>query len=580
MSGPEADRQDQLERIRHSCAHILAQATSELFPGTRLWVGPPIDHGFYYDMDVPGGISDTDLPKIQKRMKKIVGRNHAFERQVLSREDAYARWDGDPYKTALIDGVPEDEEVSCVSHGDFTDLCRGHHTERTLECKHFRLTKVAGAYWRGDEKHPMLTRVYGIAFDTGEALTEHVRMLEEAAKRDHRKLGRELGLFLTTDEVGPGLILWQPRGARIRQIIERYVGDLLLERGYDPVFTPHVARHQLWQTSGHADFFAEGMFSPMDVDGQDYQLKPMNCPFHIQVYASTRRTYRELPMRLSELGTVYRYERSGVLHGTLRVRGFTQDDAHIFCTRDQATEEVVACLNLTAEILDAFGFTDRRAFLSTRPEKMAGAAEDWDLAEGALGAALESLGWQYEMDEGGGAFYGPKIDVKVRDAIGREWQLSTIQFDFNLPERFDLAYVAADGANHRPMMVHRAILGSVERFFGVLVEHYAGAFPVWLAPEQIRLLPVSERFLEGAAELAARLRAGGVRATVDERDEKLGAKIRRGSKEKLPYLGVVGEQELADGTIAIRRLGQGDLGSLGVDDVISRIAGEAAEKAI
>ncbi|MBM4319493.1 MAG: threonine--tRNA ligase, partial [Deltaproteobacteria bacterium] len=474
---PQVDQP--INRIRHTCAHILAQAVSELHPGTRLWVGPVVEHGFYYDMDIPERISEEHLPQIEQRMREIVEQDLPLLRNEVPLDRAREMWQGDRYKNAIIDGLDPGATISTYTQSSFTDLCRGPHTDSTGLCRHFKLTSVAGAYWPVDPSQPMLQRVYGVAFETEEELQTHLQWLEEAKRRDHRRLGRELELFLIDEAVGPGLILWQPKGTIIRRIIERYMEDLLVSRGYGLVASPHVARLHLWETSGHTGFYSGSMFQPMAVEGQQYQIKPMNCPFHITIYQSRRRSYREFPLRIAEMGTVYRYERSGVLHGTMRVRGFTQDDAHHFCTPDGVGREVEHLIDLTWVILGTFGFKDLRPYLATRPEEAIGEASKWELAIAALEAALERKGLDYYLDEGGGAFYGPKIDVKVSDSLGREWQLTTIQFDFNLPERFDLSFVGQDGQHHRPYMVHRALLGSMERFFGVLIEHYAGNFPLW-----------------------------------------------------------------------------------------------------
>ena len=572
--------QDRLFEMRHTCAHVLAQAVSELFPETRLWVGPVIEHGFYYDMDIPERISEEQLPEIEARMKEIAQRDLPLVRKEISRDEARRLWEGDPFKNAVLDGLEEDALITTYEQGGFLDLCRGPHVDSTGECRHFHLISVAGAYWPPDPSYPMLQRVYGVAFETRKELRAHLEWREEAKKRDHRRLGRELELFHIDEEVGPGLILWQPKGTIIRRVIERYMEDLLVSRGYGLVSTPHLARYSMWERSGHAGFYNESMFQPMEVEGQHYQIRPMNCPFHISLYRSRRRSYRELPMRMAEMGMVYRYERSGVLHGLMRVRGFTQDDAHHFCTRQGAGAEVLHLIDLTWEVLGTFGFKELETYLATRPEKFVGEPEKWDLATDALRSAIEERGLDHQIDEGGGAFYGPKIDIKVRDSLGRRWQLTTIQFDFNLPERFQLGYTGEDGREHQPIMLHRTILGSMERFFGILIEHYAGAFPVWLAPEQVRLLPVSQRFLEGAARLREVMASSGLRAELDSRDEKLGAKIRRGTMDKVPYLAVVGGREIENGTLSLRRYGQGDLGSTPLDEAIERILEEERERRV
>ncbi|MDY0058783.1 MAG: threonine--tRNA ligase [Myxococcota bacterium] len=569
-----------VETIRHSCAHIMAQAVTELYPGTRLWVGPVVEHGFYYDMDVPVRLSEEDLPKIEERMHEIVRADLPLVREDVGLQRAKELWTGDKYKNAILDQLSADAVITTYTQGSFTDLCRGPHVARTGECGFFKLTSLAGAYWAPDPEQPMLQRVYGVAFETQAELDAHLAWLEEVKKRDHRRLGRELELFLIDENVGPGLILWQPKGSLVRTLVMRYMEDLLIQRGYGLVTSPHLARLHLWETSGHTGFYSESMFQPNEVEGQKYQIKPMNCPFHISVYNAHKRSYRELPLRLGEMGTVYRYERSGVLHGTMRVRGFTQDDAHIFCAPESVNAEVAELIDLTWEVLGTFGFQDKQPYLATRPEKSVGDPAKWELATNALVSTMQAKGLQYELDEGGGAFYGPKIDIKIKDSIGREWQLTTIQFDFNLPERFALTYVGEDGQEHQPIMVHRAILGSLERFLGILIEHYAGAFPVWLAPEQIRLLPVSAKFQEGAEQMRRALAAAGLRASLDAQNEKLGAKIRRGTVEKVPYLGVIGEKELAAQTISLRRYGVGDLGALPLAEVSERLRRENAERTL
>ncbi len=582
-AGSNADdsrEEEKLHRLRHTCAHILAHAVTELYPGTHLGVGPAIENGFYYDLDVPVRLTDGDLPLIEERMRKIVKENLPLVRKELTRDEAKEIWRDDPFKLELLDAIPEDELVSAYYQGSFVDLCRGPHMARTGNCKHFKLTGLAGAYWRGDEHNPMLQRIYGVAFNRKEELDAHLLWMEEAKKRDHRRLGRELDLFSTNDSVGPGLVLWHPKGAVMRSIIEQYLKDELVAHGYQPVVSPHVARLDLWHTSGHSGFYKENMFQPMEVEGQLYQLKPMNCPFHISIYKSAMRSYRDLPIRYSELGTVYRYERSGVLHGTMRVRGFTQDDAHIFCTPDQVHGEVLELLSMAMKVLRTFGFTSFSPYLATRPAESVGEQAMWDLATDALARAITESGMEYKLDEGGGAFYGPKIDLKIKDSLGREWQLTTIQFDFNLPERFKMSYVAPDGTEQQPIMVHRAILGSLERFFGILVEHYGGAFPVWLAPVQVRILPISEKFLEPADKLYHQMLAAGIRAELDTKDEKLGNKIRRASVEKIPYMAILGEQEAQNGTVTVRKRGGGDLGTMAAAEFIQMVSTENRERKV
>ncbi|MEL6346520.1 MAG: threonine--tRNA ligase, partial [Myxococcota bacterium] len=491
------------DTVRHSTAHLLASAIEKLYPGTKFGIGPHIDNGFYYDMEIPETISDDDLPVIEAEMRKIAKKAGRFEQFTLPREEALAWADshGQTYKRELIEGF-DDEVISFYKHGEFTDMCAGPHVNYAKKLKHFRLTKVAGAYWRGDEKRPMLTRIYGVSFPTKDELEAHLHMLEEARKRDHRRLGKDLELFRITGEYGGGLVLWMPNGAFIRRQIEDFWRQSHLDAGYELLFSPHIAPRTLWDRSGHTTHYTDSMYSPIAVEDEQYQLKPMNCPFHIGVYNSRRRSYRELPIRYAELGTVYRYERSGTLHGLMRVRGFTQDDAHLFCTPESLEEELRGCLDIAQLMYRTFGFPDYKVELSVRDpankDKYLGSDEIWDLSETTLAKVLDERGIAYQREEGEAAFYGPKIDVKVVDAIGRTWQLTTIQLDFNQPNRFDLDYTGADNTTHRPIMIHRALLGSIERFFGILIEHYAGNFPVWLAPEQVRVLPLSEKFVDYA----------------------------------------------------------------------------------
>jgi len=544
----ELPKEERLYRMRHSAAHIMAEAVLKLFPGAKLGIGPPIDTGFYYDFDLPRPLTPDDLPRIEELMRERIASDVPFVHEEISKEEARRLFADQTYKLELIEEI-EDDKVSLYRHADFVDLCQGPHVERTGQVPPFKLLSVAGAYWRGDERRPMLQRIYGALFETQEELEEYLRRLEEAQRRDHRRLGRELDLFSFHEEYGPGLVYWHPKGARVRTIIEDFWRREHFRRGYELVYTPHIGRATLWQTSGHLDFYAENMYSPMDVDGQAYYLKPMNCPFHIQIYKSRVRSYRELPIRLAELGTVYRYERSGVLHGLLRVRGFTQDDAHIFCRPDQVQAEIEGCLDFMLLFFEAFGFREFRVYLSTRDAegKYAGSPEDWQMAEATLRRAVEDRGLSYQVDEGGAVFYGPKIDVKLVDAIGREWQCTTVQFDFNLPERFDMTYVAADGSRQRPYMVHRAMLGSMERFLGVLIEHYAGAFPTWLAPVQAVVIPIADRHLPYARQVAERLREADLRVEVDDRQERMQAKIRDAQLQKVPYMLIVGDREAQAG---------------------------------
>jgi threonyl-tRNA synthetase len=548
---PKVADSDKLETMRHSASHVLAEAVQSIFPDARFGIGPATRDGFYYDFDLPRSLTTDDLPIIEARMKEIVAANLPFTREDVSKEEARSLFAAQPYKLELIEEIA-DEKVGLYRQGDFLDLCRGPHVSATGEIKAFKLVSIAGAYWRGDEHRPMLQRVYGVAFDTKQALAEHLEKLEEAAKRDHRKLGRELDLFSIHEEAGPGLVHWHPRGSVIRRVIEDFWKDEHIKRGYDLIYTPHIAKRDLWQTSGHWDFYREYMYSPMDVEGQEYVIKPMNCLGHILIYKTSQRSYRELPLRYAELGTVYRYERSGVLHGLSRVRGFTQDDAHIFCRFDQLEEEVTGVLELTRFMMDTFGFTKHKVLLSTRPEKYAGALDVWEEATEILRKALESSGIAYEVDPGEGVFYGPKIDTKIEDALGRDWQGPTVQVDFNLPQRFDVNYIGEDGKEHMVAMVHRTVLGSMERFLASILEHYGGAFPVWLAPVQAMVIPVADRHLDYARKLAAELKADGVRAEVDGRSERVNLKIRQAQLNKIPYMLVVGDREVAESTVSVR----------------------------
>ena len=574
------DDPEALTILRHTAAHVLAQAVKELFPEAKLGIGPATEEGFYYDFDAPRPFTEEDLKAIEKKMKEVVKRRYPLEREEVPREEAekFFRERGEDYKLELIREIP-DEKVSLYRQGDFVDLCRGPHLPHTGLVKAFKLLSVAGAYWRGDERNPQLQRIYGTAFFDKEALRAYLERLEEAKRRDHRKLGRELELFSIEEEVGPGLILWHPRGAIVRKEIEDFWREEHLRRGYQLVYTPHIARRDLWKVSGHLDFYAENMFAPMEIDERAYQLKPMNCPFHILIYKSKKRSYREFPIRYCELGTVYRYERSGVLHGLLRVRGFTQDDAHIFCREDQLEEEIFKVLDLVVYFLSVFGFREYQIYLSTRPEKYVGSEEIWEKAEGALAAALEKKGLSYEIDPGEGVFYGPKIDLKIRDVLGRFWQCSTIQVDFNIPERFDLIYMGPDNQPHRPIMIHRALLGSLERFFGVLIEHYAGAFPVWLAPVQAVVLTVADRHRDFAEEVRRALEGAGLRAELDPRGERLSFKIREAQVKKIPYMIIIGDKEVEARRLTVRTR-KGENLSLGLEEFIERVQREIAEKTI
>ncbi len=573
-----------VETIRHSAAHLLASAVEQLYPGTKFGIGPHIDHGFYYDMDIPTSISDGDLPAIELAMRKIAKGNHKFEHFMLPKKEAvaWAEANDEPYKIELMEGI-EDPQISFYKHGDFTDMCAGPHVRYSKKLKHFRLTHVAGAYWRGDEKRPMLTRIYGVAFATKDELEQHLHLLEEAKKRDHRRIGKDLELFRITGEYGGGLCTWLPNGAFIRKEIEDFWRAEHLRRGYEFLFTPHIAPRALWDKSGHTDHYADSMYGPMEVDEELYQLKPMNCPFHIGAFNSRVRSYRELPIRYAELGTVYRYERSGALHGLMRVRGFTQDDAHLFCTEDTLEAELGGCLDIAQTMYDTYGFPDYKVELSCRDsentEKYLGDDAIWELSETTLAKVLDDRGIPYKRIEGEAAFYGPKIDIKVVDAIGRTWQLTTIQLDFTQPDRFDLTYVGTDNQPHRPIMIHRALLGSLERFFGILIEHYAGNFPPWLAPVQAKVMPLSEKFVEYGREVTEKLRAAGLRAKLDDSDEKLGYKIRRNELEKVPYGLVVGGREAESGTVGVRKRLDGDLGAMSVDDFVARLLAEVEQRA-
>ena len=574
---PKTSESDSLLRIRHSMSHVMAMAVQKLFPKAQVTIGPWTEAGFYYDFDNPDPFTEADLKAIRKEMIKIINRKLPLERIEVSRAEAEAkiRAQNEPYKLEILASIQE--PISLYTLGDdWWDLCAGPHVANTSELnpKAFDLESVAGAYWRGDEKNAQLQRIYGTAWETPEQLAEHKRRKEEALRRDHRRIGTDLDLFSIEDEAGAGLVFWHPRGARMRLLIEDFWRQAHFEGGYELLYTPHVADISLWKTSGHLDFYSESMFGPMVVDEREYQLKPMNCPFHVLTYASTLRSYRELPIRWAELGTVYRYERPGVMHGLMRVRGFTQDDAHVFCLPEQISDEILRILDLTERILSTFDFKNYEINLSTRPEKSIGEDAVWDLATKGLIEALDRKGWAYKVDEGGGAFYGPKIDLKIEDAIGRMWQCSTIQLDFNLPERFKLDYVAVDGSKQRPIMIHRAIFGSLERFFGIMTENYAGDFPFWLAPEQIRLLPVTDEVQSYAESLCDQLKAVGVRASVDRSGDRLGKLIRTGEKMKIPVLAVIGAKEADEQAVSLRSRRDGDLGMIAVSDLLA--AGQQA----
>ncbi len=563
----------------HSSAHLMAHAVKRLFPEAKLGIGPPIDGGFYYEIELDRPITPEDFDEIEEEMARIVDEDYPIQRRELEKPQA-RKFFKDMHEDLKIELIDElDEDISTYSQGDFTDLCRGPHLPSTRKIgKNFKLLNVAGAYWRGDEHNKMLQRLYATAYPKKKMLEEHLHRLEEAKKRDHRKLGRELDLFSIQEDIGNGLILWHPKGARVRRLMEQFTISEHYKNGYELVYTPHIAKLDLWNTSGHTGFYRENMFSQMEVDEVDYQLKPMNCPFHISIYNSHIRSYRDLPIRLFELGTVYRYERSGVLHGLMRVRGFTQDDAHIFCTPSQLNAEIKRVFDFTLFILKTFGFSEFEIYLSTRPEKFVGTPENWDKATEALKNTLDSSGMDYEIDPGEGVFYGPKIDIKIKDSLGRSWQCSTIQVDFNLPERFNVEFVAEDGQPHQPIMIHRALMGSVERFFGVLIEHYAGAFPVWLAPVQIQIIPIAERHHEYAAEIFDRLRQAGFRVELDTRSEKVGYKIREAEVSKIPYMIILGDQEQESRRVSVRRKGSGDLGKMDPEELIARISEEVDNK--
>lgn len=563
------------EVYRHSTSHIMAHAVKNLHPEAKLAIGPATEEGFYYDFDLEEPLKPEDLDAIENEMARIIKRNVPFKRKAMKREEAiqFFRKAGEVYKVELLEEI-EDETVSLYEEGGFVDLCRGPHLPSTGRVTAFKLLSVAGAYWRGDENRKMLQRIYGTSFADKKDLDAYLDFLEQVKKRDHRRLGKELDLFSMNDEIGAGLILWHPNGALIRKIIEDFWRDEHLKAGYQLLYTPHIAKLNLWKKSGHVDFYSENMYSPMEVEGIPYEIKPMNCPFHIYIYKSHLRSYREFPIRYAELGTVYRFERSGVLHGLLRVRGFTQDDAHIFVREDQMEEEILKVLDFTLFVLKTFSFEDYDIYLSTRPEKFAGTEEHWEKATAALAEALKAKGLDYEVDPGEGVFYGPKIDIKVKDSLGRAWQCSTIQVDFNIPERFDVSYRASDGKDRRPIMIHRALMGSLERFFGVLIEHYAGQFPLWLAPKQVAVLTIAERHSTFALEVTGRLKAAGIRAEANLDNEKIGYKIRQETVRKVPYLVIIGDNEVSSGKITVRKLSGENIGPFAVDEFLDILNGE------
>lgn len=570
---------DALEILRHSTAHVMAQAVRDIY-GTdvKIAIGPAIENGFYYDFLRDEPFNPEDFTKIEARMAEIANQACTFSRKEEDRLTALEtfRQQGEKYKVELLQEF-EDEKISIYQQGDFVDLCRGPHLPDTSWIKDFKLLRVAGAYWRGDEKNDVLQRIYGTVFFDKKALKKYLNQLEEAKKRDHRKLGKELQLFTIQDQVGPGLILWQPKGAQLRRLIEDYWKDEHYRHEYDLLYTPHIARQDLWQTSGHLDFYSENMYAPMQIDEVKYQLKPMNCPFHIGVYNSNKKSYRDFPIRWAELGTVYRYERAGALHGLLRVRGFTQDDAHIFCREDQLEEEIFNILDLNLLILKRFGFSEYDVYLSTRPEKSVGTDAHWEESTSALKQALEKKGLGYEIDPGEGVFYGPKIDIKIKDQLGRSWQCSTIQVDFNLPERFDVTYTGSDNREHRPIMIHRALMGSLERFIGVLIEHYAGVFPLWFAPIQARILNITDDQSEYCMKVYNQLRNAGIRIEKDLRNEKLNYKIREAQMDKVPYMLIVGEKEKESGTVTVRMRDGKNLPPMSVSEFTSKVLEECQE---
>lgn len=570
-----------VNKVRHSAAHVMAEAVLHLFPGTQFGIGPAIDDGFYYDFLLPAPITNENLPAIEKEMRRIISGGYPFVRKEVSKDEARALFADQPFKLELIDGL-EDGAISIYEQDGFMDLCRGPHLENTREIRPdaFKLKTVAGAYWRGDEKRPMLTRIYAYAFGSKPDLEAYIKMLEEAEKRDNRRLGKDLDLFSTHEEAGPGLIYWHPKGGRFRVELENWWREEHYRNGYEILFTPHIGKSWLWETSGHLGFYKAGMYSSMKVDEDDYYVKPMNCPFHIMIYNNGVHSYRDLPLRWAELGTVYRYERAGSLHGLMRVRGFTQDDAHIICTPEQIEDEIAEVLRFSLSMWKTLGFKDIKAYLATKPAESVGEASRWDTALESLRKAVDKENLPYEMDEGGGAFYGPKIDLKVKDAIGREWQMTTIQFDFNEPERFDMTYVDSSGQRKRPYMVHRALLGSIERFFGVFIEHTAGAFPVWLMPDQVAVIPVGGDFAGYAKKVAAELKASGIRAKAILSEERMNAKIRDAQNQKTPYMLVVGQKEMDEKTVSVRfRDGKQENGmALGV--FIGRVLDKIATKAL
>ncbi|MBX3326020.1 MAG: threonine--tRNA ligase [Nitrospira sp.] len=564
------------EVYRHSSTHVMAQAVKELFPSAQLTIGPALDDSFYYDFAFERPFTPEDLEKIEARAADIIQRNLPITRREFSKQEAidFFTSRGEQYKVELIQGFPDHEPITAYTQGDFVDLCRGPHLPTTGHIGALKLLNIAGAYWRGDERNPMLQRIYGTSFPTRAEVDAYLARLEEIKRRDHRKVGKELDLISIQDDIGPGLVLWHPKGAAVRLLIENFWREQHIRDGYNLVYSPHTARLDLWKTSGHLDYYRENMFPPMKLEGSEYQLKPMNCPYHIMIYQSHLRSYRDLPIRYGELGTVYRYERTGVLHGLMRVRGFTQDDAHLFCRPDQMEVEVSRVLDFTFFVLQTFGFTEFEVFLSTRPKESVGGDEHWTLATSALEAALKGRRIAFQLDPGGGAFYGPKIDIKIKDALGRSWQCSTVQVDFNNPERFDLSYIGEDGKAHRPIMIHRALMGSIERFFGILIEHYGGAFPTWLAPVQAVVINITDQQQDYVSAVVAQLKAAGFRAEADLRNEKIGFKIREAEKAKVPFMLVAGNREVQNGTLSVRGRSGATLGTMTVTEIVNLLQSE------
>ena len=562
------DTENGLSLIRHTAAHILAEAVQSIYPDIKVTIGPVIENGFYYDFYSERNFTEEDLVLFEKKMQEIIKRKDPMIKEIISKDDALSKFKnlGESFKEEIINDLPKDEEISIYRQGDWFDLCRGPHVPNTSYVKSFKLLSVAGSYWRGDEEKESLQRIYGTAFFSKKDLKKYLELLEEAKKRDHRKLGKELKLFSITDEIGPGLVLWHPNGSIVRRIIEDYWRDEHTKTGYSLIFTPHVAKAELWETSGHSEFYSENMFSPMEIDNNRYQAKPMNCPFHIMIYKSELRSYKDLPIKFAEIGTVYRYERSGVLHGLFRARGFTQDDAHIFCSLDQIEDEVNEVIDLTTKFLNAFGFKDYEIFVSTKPKKYVGTDDEGEKATQALKKSLDGKSLKFSVDEGGGAFYGPKIDLKIKDVLGRSWQCSTVQVDFNLPKRFDLNYISRNNDRLQPVMIHRAIFGSFESFFGILIEHYAGAFPLWLAPVQVRILSVSDEQLDYSDFLDKTLRELNIRVDLDRRNEKLGLKIREAEIAKIPFILTIGKTEVEKQTVSVRKYGGEQLGAIKIED--------------